>query len=541
VLVIVGPNNSGKSATLRAIRDKLKMSFHSPVLPIVHFKKIGTLKDIISLLDIIARKNPTSPFNNQQYNVFGVNLYINNINGFWSGNASGLEDGARVFCHFLTADERLQASNPPNNIAVLRDAPSHPIHFLQRDDREEKRIGDMFKQAFGVDISINRNAGSQVPLVVGNRPIPISGQDRLSYEYTQTLAQLPELQTQGDGMRSFAGVLLATSVGRESIILIDEPEAFLHPPQARLLGRMLVANKPSDRQLFIATHSGDILRGLLDTNRENLRVIRIRRSGDINVVRQLNKTRLAEIWSDSLLRYSSILDGLFHEKVVLCESDSDCRFYSAILDAVVEAKGADTQKQDCMFTHCGGKSRLPMVIRALKELDVPLVCITDFDILNNEHPLREIAESAGCNWESISSVWREVKNAIESKKPELSSSEVGNEIKTIIEGIKEPMFPASAKQRIQDVLRRSSPWSTAKSVGKSFVPQGQPTQSYNRLIEILKNHGVFVVEVGEVEGFARSVAGHGPSWASDVLNKNLKDDSELRQAREFVAEIAGIR
>lgn len=541
VLVIVGPNNSGKSATLRAIRGLLtNQSYRSPVLPAVAFDRVGSPEEVMSWLEATARRNPDSPQQDPQFSMYGANTHQSQFMNAWSGRAA-FDNGARFFCHFLTADERLQAANPANNFAFKREAPSHPIHFLQRDDRLETRISDTFKNAFGVDLIVDRNAGNQVPLVVGNRPKPACGQDRLSYEYGQELAKLPELQSQGDGMRSFAGVLLATSVGRESILLIDEPEAFLHPPQARLLGKMLVMNKPSGRQLLIATHSGDVLRGVLDTNRENLRVVRIRRSGDVNIVRQLDKTAIAELWKDSLLRYSSILDGLFHETVVLCESDSDCRFYSAILDAVVEAGGPDARKPDFMFTHCGGKDRLPMVIRALRELDVPLFCITDFDVLNNEHPLRSMAEAAGCDWDSVSSDWRTLKNAIDGKKPELGSAEISEAIDRIISEIKEPMFPVAAKQRIQEVLRRSSPWSTAKCVGKAFVPPGQPTQAYNRLMGTLNQNGIFVVEVGEVEGFARSVPGHGPSWVNEVLKKNLKNDPELRPARDFVSGIAGIR
>ncbi|MBK9599392.1 MAG: ATP-binding protein, partial [Flavobacteriales bacterium] len=132
---------------------------------------------------------------------------------------------------------------------------------------------------------------------------------------------MPELQRQGDGMRSFAGVLLHTTVGHESIFLLDEPEAFLHPPQARLLGRMLVEDKQANRQLFIATHSGDVLKGILDSGSKNVRVVRLRREGNVNIMRQLDNDKITELWGDPLLRYSDILDGLFHEKVIITEGD----------------------------------------------------------------------------------------------------------------------------------------------------------------------------------------------------------------------------
>jgi predicted ATPase len=100
-------------------------------------------------------------------------------------------------------------------------------------------------------------------------------------------------------MRSFAGVLLATSVGRESIMLIDEPEAFLHPPQARLLGTTLVQDRNKEQQLFIATHSTDMLRGVLDTESTDVRVVRIRRNGLTNTVRLLSNDRIKELWGSA--------------------------------------------------------------------------------------------------------------------------------------------------------------------------------------------------------------------------------------------------
>lgn len=39
------------------------------------------------------------------------------------------------------------------------------------------------------------------------------------------------LQEQGDGFRSFVGIVLSILLSKDKIILIDEPEAFLHPTQ----------------------------------------------------------------------------------------------------------------------------------------------------------------------------------------------------------------------------------------------------------------------------------------------------------------------
>jgi hypothetical protein len=422
---------------------------------------------------------------------------------------------------------------------VLRDPSTHPIHFLYRDDGLEKKLSDQFRKAFGVDLIVNRSAGSQIPLHTGERPIPAKGQDRLSTEYVHAVEELPQLQTQGDGMRSFAGVLLYTFVGRESILLVDEPEAFLHPPQAKLLGRMLVADKPDTRQLFVATHSGDFLRGVLDAGSLSVRVVRIQRKGMKNHVRQLDNAKLKELWGDPLLRYSNILDGLFHEKVIVCESDADARFYSAMADVLGELSANETRRPDVMFVHCGGKDRVPVVVRALHEVDVPVTVVVDFDVLNKERPLRDIVEAAGGDWSVILSDWNIVKLSIDAKKAELSAEEVCADIKEELIKVSGATFPDETIKAIQKIFRRSSPWATAKEVGKNFVPSGNPTLAFERLIKSLMNYGIFVVQVGELEHFARSVGNHGPRWVNEVLKKDLKADPELEDARKFVASILG--
>lgn len=548
VVIIVGPNNSGKSATLRSIRDKIATGAPSVVIKDLQVGKEGSAADVVGWLRTFAKvaHEPQNP----HFQGFGTSLPVGQVPHWWNTSRDGFQALARFFCHMLTADERLATSVPAGNIAVLHEPPVHPLHFLLRDEQLEERLSKQFRKAFGMDLIVNRLAGSQIPVHVGQRPVP--DRDRLSPQYISDLEKLPQLHTQGDGMRSFAGVLLQTSVGRESIVLVDEPEAFLHPPQARQLGRMLASQPaepsqgsetsegaeasqlPAPRQLFIATHSSDVLRGMLDAGRSVVRVIRMTREGDVNHISRLDNDKVVELWSDPLLRSSNILDGLFHERVILCESDADARFYSAVADAVVEASGPDARRPDVMFTHCGGKDRLAVVLRALRGVDVPVSVAADFDILSSEQPLRSVVEGARGDWNAIRPNWTLIKTAIDSKKPELNSAEVARDIKQILDGVTDTIFPKQAKDGIQEVFRRSSPWAAAKAGGKAFVPSGDPTRAYQALLSDLTRLGIHVVEVGELEGFVRSVGNHGPKWVNEVLKKNLAQDIELEDARKFV-------
>jgi len=471
------------------------------------------------------------------FSAFGMGLHLSQCISNWQRSDGALGEMSRWFCHLLTAEERLQISNPALNISLTQAPPVHPIHFLLRDDQLGLKLSARFRKAFGCDLVINRGAGAQVPLYAGNRPVPAAGEDRVSLSYIKKLESLPTLQSQGDGMRSFAGVILATSVGRESILLIDEPEAFLHPPQARLLGLSLVQERGRSRQLFVATHSADVLRGTLDSGSPDVRVLRITRRDAVNVARVLDNARIGELWGDPLLRYSNILDGLFHDGVVVCEGDADCRFYSAVHDSICSAAVEGTRRPDVMFTHCGGKARLAVVIRALREVDVPVRAVADFDILSEEQPLREVIEALGLAWPDVAGDWKLVKSAIDGKKPELSTAEVKERITSVLSGISEETFPGKARDDIQSVLRRSSPWSNAKAAGKAFVPHGQPAQACERLLAVFRGGGLYIVEVGELENFAPTEGGHGPKWVNAVLKRDLLRDLELAPAREFVREL----
>lgn len=535
IVVFVGPNNSGKSVALRNLFKLLEEKGTGRVVTAVEVCREGSYDDVISWLSSTSYvyPHPGNP-------LFAVSqshsVNAEAVKYRWvTYPQSGFAQLTHFFCRYLNTKQRLEAADPPENISLTSSAPKHPIHYLQRDDGIEERVSRYFHQAFGEDLIVHHNPGKDVPLYCGERPTLQSGEDRVSARYLRELEKLPKLHEQGDGMRSFVGVLLHAVIGHHTIVLIDEPEAFLHPPQARLLGKMLAKETPAERQLLVATHSGDVVKGLLDANRGNVRVIRLRREGNVNHVRELDTVSIKRLWSDSLLRHSEVLNGLFHEQVIVCEGDADCRFYAAVLDALHDHDGST--RPDVMFVHCGGKGRIPTVVDALRAVGVPVRCVCDFDVFNDEAPLRPIVKALGGRWEEIAADWKLVRSAIEGKKPELNTAEVRADVERVLSAIKEPVFPKSAVQDIQKVLRRASPWSNAKMAGKTFVPSGEPLQACSRLLDSLAGIGLFVVEVGELEGFARSVGGHGPQWINGVLTKDLGRDPELEAARQFVKRL----
>lgn len=495
IVVFTGANNCGKSQILKDTENCLNSSYSAATIVVrdIECDYCGEIDEVQFLSD---------RFNiNQQglYQPLGASVSFdkNTLQAYWRNHTlhSGLH---KLFVKRLCTELRLTASNALNR---QREPEKHPIYKLNKSEFLAQKLSDYFRQAFGVDLIVNRNEMQAIPLHVGQAPdkkaFTIDRQD----EYYNQVATLPKLQDQGDGMRSFASILLDTFTSDYSITLIDEPEAFLHPPQARILGKMLAKNNPCNRQLFISTHSEDFLQGLLDADNENVTVIRINRDGNINKMSVLNNNVIKQLWSNPILRYSNILSGLFHEKVVVCESDYDCLFYQSVMVAVYEQKKEIAP--DILFTHCGGKSRAKDITKALRAVNVPVVVICDFDLLNASQNLKPLAESLGLVWAVLKA-----------------------------EGMKTIYDSMNAKSSSGiDV------WEQIKKIGKAGFTGDEPA-AYEKVESICKSAGLFVVPVGEMEGFVKTINKDKKEWVYEVLEKlNLANDSKLEDARRFVTEI----
>jgi predicted ATPase len=57
-------------------------------------------------------------------------------------------------------------------------------------------------------------------------------------------------------VKAFTGIITALTAGDPHVVLIDEPEAFLHPSLASMLGvEVSRAAVSSDKRVFVSTHS----------------------------------------------------------------------------------------------------------------------------------------------------------------------------------------------------------------------------------------------------------------------------------------------
>ena len=535
VVVLVGPNNAGKSLALRELEDHIGRTLEPIVVTSVKTLMAGTPEDFDNFVHRHVQIKTQGPSWLLSAPGFSLSMQDLNLQAYWPQHVSMFRS---LFCLRIPTETRITDSNPVAAIAVLDEPVSHPIHMLYKDDQLENRMSGYFRRAFGEDLILYRVGGSTFPLLVGDRLVPCRGEDRISTTYCKRLlASTVPLHEQGDGMRSFASVILNLLVPiTPSILLLDEPEAFLHPPQARLLGEIIATKKSSRAQLFLATHSPDVLHGLINVASDHLRVLRMQRDGNVNRIKELDKKLVKEISIDPLMKYSSVMSGVFHERVIICESDADCMFYSSVLD-LTEIHGE--RQADVLFVHANGKHRMATLARALVALDVPVDIVADMDLLNDQNVLREIVEALAGDWPVVQPLAEAVKTAIEEHKPWLSVDEIKNGISEELS--KESLNGESAKQlrsRIGAIFRKASPWDAVKQAGEAALPAGQATQQFQELQGLCKGIGLWVVPVGEIEGFCKFVGGHGPGWVQQVIEeRDLATDPELGRARAFVREI----
>ncbi|MFC6025884.1 ATP-dependent nuclease [Methylobacterium mesophilicum] len=400
------------------------------------------------------------------------------------------------------------------------------------DYEAELEISKIFRQYFQKDLIIHKSPGRVIPLYVGERP-PFEGKEMSSSRsYLDKIEDLDPLQEQGDGFRSFSSILLRVWTGNQSIILVDEPEAFLHPPQARAVGELISAGNGIQRQVFISTHSNDVIQGLLSKFPDRVSVVRLSRSGSECSATYLPNERVSELWNDPILRYSNILNALFHRQVIITEADGDCRFYEAIADAQLGSN------QSTFYTYAGGKDRIAVIVSALRAVQVPVKVIVDFDVFAGDKAFKGIVEAYGIDWETCRAPINSIRSAVQSKKPWLVGRGFKERVRQVLNEIPDNEIVDKSKiTTINLAMREASPWEAIKDAGMAVVPQGEVTSQLVSLVDRLSRVGFYIVPVGQMERFCKSIGDKGPRWVTEVLKRDLVTDPELQEARQFVAKV----
>jgi hypothetical protein len=390
IVVVVGPNSSGKTHFLRDIEHFLLTGMQRSIVctridaqkPTYHQDFINELVEANYIRPIRQAKDqyqtyvpfmtPKRTDQSHQRHHFTLDMLQKAYDNFGDKNQDWFKYLGVTLVASLSLDERRSICDHVPSFNYQTHTPERPLQGLfvnsAAKDRLAAETGNVFGNAVWLDISETNILRLRVS---ESKLLPSHG------EMTNPLqaCNYTTLENEGDGYRSYVGMCLALLLATRPVSLIDEPELCLHPPQAYHMGRFIGQHAVENHVTFVATHSSHILRGLLETGR-HVTVIRLSRINRAFVGKQIAEQELVNSVRNPRTRAESILDGIFSKGVVLVESEGDREEYQAAAEAIPDFAAREVQ-----FVPVGGTGGFAEPLRFYRMLNIPIAVIADFDAL----------------------------------------------------------------------------------------------------------------------------------------------------------------
>jgi hypothetical protein len=353
--------------------------------------------------------------------------------------------------------------------------------FLDDDKRAEVRR--IVHDAFGSYFVIDPTALGTLRVRFSDRaPVNDLEERNVHAEGIAFHSQAMPIDQASDGVKAFTGIIIELIAGDPKVLLIDEPEAFLHPSLATKLGlEVSQAAVRTDKRVFASTHSPMFLMGCIQSGAP-INIVRLTYRGGVPTARVLPSADILELMRNPLLRSTGVLNGLFFEFVVVTEADSDRAFYEEINERLLRLK-PEWGIPNCLFLNTHGKHSVHTILKPLRKLGIPAVGIVDIDIL----------KEGATSWANI------IDGA---NVPDAAR----NALATLRAAIKEKM-DVSGKDMKRD--------------GGIAILGGTDREAAQNLLNQLGEYGIFVVPGGELESWLKHLgaSGHGPSWLTDIFTR----------------------
>lgn len=491
ITVFVGPNNSGKSLLLREI--ELALSVH-PFPGGVHI-----LRDYEitwpSLQDVEAMIRRSEKYRQPNQAEDKVSMGRMNPNG-------GAEIGTLHRSNLLTrateksdkhwwatqvlrwgmlrldGRSRFNLTNDQGGGDLMGPAQNVLAHLFQ-DDEARGKVRGLLLDAFGLYFSIDATNLGQLRIRLSPNPPPADEQslNRVAREYFSNALHIKD---SSDGVQAFSGIVTAVLSGDYHTVLIDEPEAFLHPPLARKLGKNLAAiSTARGGALLASTHSPDFLMGCVQASKQ-VRVVRLEYSGGKSRGRMVDPLKLEAFFKRPLMRSANVVSALFHDGVVVTESDNDRAFYSEIYHRLAVE---NPDYPSILFINAQNKQTISDIIGPLREFGVPAVSLPDVDVVKDG-----------------GKVWTDLLRAAQ---------------------IPEALHAGFASQRAAIKARLESTGLDMKKDGGVRILAAPDRAAADQLFDMLASYGVFVVRHGELENWLEylAVPGKKTDWTVSMLER----------------------
>ena len=560
LIVLVGPNSSGKSQLLQDIYRRL----------------CGEPRKLVVATDVQVEKPPFEPFlqcleNEGYFSSFeddaGNRLLRPKTMYLGTGQALGqipstqaqnwyssfapeaptfarrpsefLNYFGRLLVTALFLERRLTSLLSTNTIDFDSQPPQHDLHALYINDAAREALYAEILNSFGRAVWPDMSRGNQISLKVSDEGVLPTPLDRLSH---RKMSAYRSVETEGDGLKSYLSTCVALLLGTRPVCLVDEPEMCLHPPQAYNLGRFIGRfGVNPESATFVATHSSHLLRGVLQTA-NNVQIVRLTRREQQFIAYLVPASQLTDALSRPTLRAEAILDGIFAQAVIVVEADGDRLVYQAAWETLREEFRIDVH-----FSTVGGTGGIADTCHLYRTLKIPIAVVADLDMLVTSdrmaRVLDQLVDDAGVR-ERLVMACDEVAESVRDLPPTRTSAEVTDELSRIaatrMDWAKKDDLEISRRlRRLSNDLDRMR---KLKKGGLATYP-GALGESMLQLLDNLRTHGLFLVPVGELEqwlsdwdvGVSKS---DKRAWSNAAAQTILRLGKQHGDVWDFVAAVA---
>lgn len=516
VTIFVGPNNSGKSLLLKEIEQAFRLHGKVEGFKILDGFEIvwPTKASIEQDLDSLSHRKPQGSNTNiietgyfQGRNFQSKRLVRDQIIEIAKGKTDKNWFAAEFLTHFLVRLDgrtRFELSDD-DSMGDLLSSPSSMLAAIFRDNKVRKKIRDIVFDAFGLHLVIDPTNLGTARIRLSEQP-PGPDEQSLNEEARNFHKAAAHIKEASDGLQAFVGIIASVISGEYRAILIDEPEAFLHPPLARKLGKELAKFVSTNKgSLLASTHSADFLMGCVHASKD-VRIVRLEYYKGKSKGRVVDPQLLEQVFRSPLMRSANVVSALFYDGVVVTESDNDRAFYAEIYYRLTEV---DPSLPSILFINAQNKQTIKNIVKPLRGFGIPAAAIPDIDILKDG-----------------GSVWAEW----------LEAAAIPNALHPGL---------ALTRHNVKDLFVKASKDMKRDGGTDALAPAGK--SAAEKLFDDLDEYGVFVVRRGEIEKWLPTLGAVGmkTDWTVSALEKMGSDPTSVNyltpasdDAWEFMRKIA---
>jgi AAA15 family ATPase/GTPase len=405
--LIIGANNSGKTTLLNDIYEELRVLHAMPPnskwtcgMNLTTRKSLSKIKKLFPKLfrdqdfhnfDEAAAKLYVKRDKNGQHNLSWNENIIDHLRKAEESNfsfsyrfaeRSPQEEHFFRFVTNLTTEyeqsvERLSTKFHTSINDIQYPPINDFIFYLYTNSQVLREVQIHIKGVFGLNIEFDNIIQGLKALRIVNKKFRRHSTSPLASS-NAWLHNTEYLDSVGHGIRAYLKLIFSLLNPVNHVLLIDEPELFIHPPQRRALGKFIAyLTAKQKKQLFIATHDAEFIRGIL-SGQGDVKVFRLSATSSGHTYVTLRTTELVKLidkQSSNLLN-ERILNSLFYNGTILCENENDRLFYEE-----AAAKYCWDRYHDVNFLGLNGKDSVISLYNKLIHIGIKPSVILDIDYL----------------------------------------------------------------------------------------------------------------------------------------------------------------